>query len=101
MSVKRPLRGPFAWGLADGDDSGLAIGDHLAAVPETRTGAWKMWPRLTGACFSLSMVAAILGAQAAFAQTSYPCVNDAPDPYQRGASFASLPDGRAWGSTAV
>jgi hypothetical protein len=61
----------------------------------------EMWPRLTGACFSLSMVAAILGAQAAFAQTSYPCVNDAPDPYQRGASFASLPDGRAWGSTAV
>ena len=35
-----------------------------------------------------------------FAQTSYPCVNDAPNPYQRGASFASPPDGRAWGATA-
>lgn len=50
--------------------------------------------------FSLSIVAAILGTQAAFAQASYPCVNDAPDPYQRGTSFAPLPDGRGWGSTA-
>jgi DNA-binding beta-propeller fold protein YncE len=49
---------------------------------------------------SLSIVAALLGAQAAFAQESYNCVNDAPDPFQRGTSFAALPDGRAWGSTA-
>ncbi len=40
------------------------------------------------------------GVQTALAQTSYPCVNDAPDPYQRGVSFAPLPDGRIWGSTA-
>jgi DNA-binding beta-propeller fold protein YncE len=50
--------------------------------------------------FLLSVVAALLGVQAAFAQASYPCVNDAPGPYQRGVSFAALPDGRAWGSTA-
>jgi hypothetical protein len=50
--------------------------------------------------FSPSVIAAILGAQAAFAQASYPCVDDAPDPYQRGASFAALLDGRARGSTA-
>jgi NHL repeat len=49
---------------------------------------------------SLSVLSAIWGAQAALAQASYPCVNDAPDPYQRGSSFAPLPDGRAWGSTA-
>jgi hypothetical protein len=48
----------------------------------------------------LSIVAALPGVQAALAQTSYPCVNDAPDPYQRGVSFAPLPDGRRWGSTA-
>ena len=41
-----------------------------------------------------------MGAQAALAQVSTPCVNDAPDPYRRGASFALLPDGRNWGSTA-
>ena len=51
------------------------IGGRMAAVD------WRL--------FSLSIVAAILGAQAAFAQSSYPCVNDAPDPYQRGASFAA------------
>ena len=50
--------------------------------------------------FSLSVIAALWGAQAALAQASYPCVNDAPDPYQRGTSFAQLPDGRVWGSTA-
>jgi DNA-binding beta-propeller fold protein YncE len=50
--------------------------------------------------FLLSVVAALWGAQAALAQASYPCVNDASDPYQRGVSFAALPDGRAWGSTA-
>jgi len=49
---------------------------------------------------SLSVIVAMWGAHAAFAQASYPCVNDAPDPYQRGTSFAPLPDGRAWGSTA-
>ena len=38
--------------------------------------------------------------QTAWAQASSPCVNDAPDPYQRGVSFAPLPDGRNWGSTA-
>jgi hypothetical protein len=43
--------------------------------------------------FSLSVAAALLGAQAALAQASMPCVNDAPDPYWRGASFAPLPDG--------
>src|ERR1700744_1491474 len=48
----------------------------------------------------LVLVAAVLGTAAALAQASYPCVNDAPDPYQRGVSFAALPDGRAWGSTA-
>jgi DNA-binding beta-propeller fold protein YncE len=48
----------------------------------------------------LSIVAALPGVQAALAQTGYPCVNDAPDPYQRGVSFAPLPDGRIWGSTA-
>jgi hypothetical protein len=50
--------------------------------------------------FSLTMIAVLLGTQAAFAQASTVCVNDAPDPYQRGASFAHLPDGRNWGSTA-
>src|SRR5664279_4863266 len=50
--------------------------------------------------FSLSIIAALLGTQTAFAQASYPCVNDASDPYQRGTSFAQLPDGRVWGSTA-
>ena len=55
--------------------------------------------------FSLSVIspfvaAALLGAQAALAQASTPCVNDAPDPFQRGVSFAPLPDGRSWGSTA-
>ena len=50
--------------------------------------------------FSLPMIAALLGTQAAFAQASPVCVNDAPDPYQRGSSFAALPDGRTWGSTA-
>jgi hypothetical protein len=40
--------------------------------------------------FSLSVVTALLGAQAAFAQASYGCVNDAPDPYQQGTSFAPL-----------
>jgi sugar lactone lactonase YvrE len=50
--------------------------------------------------FSLSVIAALWGAQAALAQASYPCVNDASDPYQRGTSFAQLPDGRVWGSTA-
>ena len=55
--------------------------------------------------FSLSVLAALWGVQAALiqvalAQVSSPCVNDAPDPYQRGASFAPLPDGRNWGSTA-
>ena len=49
---------------------------------------------------SLSVAAALLGAQAALAQASTPCVNDAPDPFQRGVSFAPLPDGRSWGSTA-
>jgi streptogramin lyase len=49
---------------------------------------------------SLSVILAVWGAHAAFAQASYPCVNDAPDPYQRGVSFAPLPDGRVWGSTA-
>jgi DNA-binding beta-propeller fold protein YncE len=49
---------------------------------------------------SLSIILAMWGAHAALAQASYPCVNDAPDPYQRGVSFAPLPDGRAWGSTA-
>lgn len=49
---------------------------------------------------SLSITLAMWGAHAALAQASYPCVNDAPDPYQRGVSFAPLPDGRAWGSTA-
>src|ERR1700727_779274 len=48
--------------------------------------------------FSLSIAVALLGAQAAFAQASYNCVNDAPDPYQRGSSFAPLPDGRPCGS---
>jgi DNA-binding beta-propeller fold protein YncE len=50
--------------------------------------------------FAAALVGAVLGPHAAFAQASYPCVNDAPDPYQRGTSFAPLPDGRAWGSTA-
>jgi sugar lactone lactonase YvrE len=49
---------------------------------------------------SFSVAAALLGAQAALAQASTPCVNDAPDPFQRGVSFAPLPDGRSWGSTA-
>ena len=48
----------------------------------------------------LSTVAALPAVQAALAQTSYPCVNDASDPCQRGVSFAPLPDGRKWGSTA-
>jgi hypothetical protein len=34
------------------------------------------------------------------AQASTPCVNDALDPFQRGVSFAPLPDERSWGSTA-
>jgi len=55
--------------------------------------------------FSPSVAAALLGAQAALAQQalaqlSTPCVNDAPDPHRRGASFALLPDRRSWGSTA-
>jgi DNA-binding beta-propeller fold protein YncE len=50
--------------------------------------------------FSLAVFATLFGAQAAFAQAGTPCVNDAPNPYQRGISFAPLPDGRAWGSTA-
>ena len=45
--------------------------------------------------FSLSIIAALLGTQTAFAQASSVCVNDAPAPYQRGSSFAALPDGRA------
>jgi DNA-binding beta-propeller fold protein YncE len=49
---------------------------------------------------ALAVFAALWGAQAALAQASYPCVNEAPDPYQRGTSFAALPDGRALGSTA-
>jgi hypothetical protein len=46
--------------------------------------------------FSLSVAAALLGAEtalaqnAALAQMSTPCVNDAPDPYRRGASFGTL-----------
>jgi hypothetical protein len=50
--------------------------------------------------FSLSVAAALLGAEtalaqnAALAQMSTPCVNDAPDPYRRGASFAPLPSHR-------
>jgi DNA-binding beta-propeller fold protein YncE len=50
--------------------------------------------------FAAALGAAVLVTQTAFAQASYPCVNDAPDPYQRGTSFAPLPDGRNWGSTA-
>jgi hypothetical protein len=40
------------------------------------------------------------GVQAALSQISYPCVNGAPDPYQRGVSFAPLPDGSRRGLTA-
>jgi streptogramin lyase len=35
-----------------------------------------------------------------FAQSSYAPPNDAPNPYQAGASFGQLPDARKWGSTA-
>jgi DNA-binding beta-propeller fold protein YncE len=52
--------------------------------------------RFCGAFF----LAACLTLNPAHAQVSTPCVNDAPDPYQRGVSFAHLPDGRPWGSTA-
>ena len=58
------------------------------------------WRLFSLSVFSLSVAAALLGAQAALAQASTPCVNDAPDPFQRGVSFAPLPDGRSWGSTA-
>lgn len=47
-----------------------------------------------------AIVAALLSLHPAHAQVNYPCVNDAPDPYQRGVRFADLPDGRSWGSTA-
>ena len=36
----------------------------------------------------------------AFEQASYAPPNDAPNPYQAGASFGQLPDGGKWGSTA-
>src|SRR5580698_2182307 len=50
--------------------------------------------------FATALGAAVLRPHAASAQASTPCVNDVPDPYQRGVSFAALPDGRVWGSTA-
>ena len=43
---------------------------------------------------------ATLSASAAFAQASYTPKNDEPNPYQAGASWGQLPDGRKWGSTA-
>jgi DNA-binding beta-propeller fold protein YncE len=53
---------------------------------------------------TIAAIASVCSAQATLAQIntppSYPCVNDAPDPYRQGSSFAPLPDGRAWGSTA-
>jgi NHL repeat len=64
------------------------------------------WRLFSLSVISLSVAAALLGAKDAFAQepalaqASAPCVNDAPDPFQRGVSFAPLPDGRSWGSTA-
>ena len=47
-------------------------------------------------------IALVIGAAfagEAAAQTAL-CANDAPDPYTAGVSFAVLPDGRHWGSTA-
>jgi sugar lactone lactonase YvrE len=41
-----------------------------------------------------------LAAAAVHGQPSYAPPNDLPNPYSKGMSFASLPDGRKWGSTA-
>ena len=43
---------------------------------------------------------ATLSTSTAFAQASYTPRNDEPNPYQPGASWGQLPDGRKWGSTA-
>jgi hypothetical protein len=48
-----------------------------------------------------TIAAAALGAPAAFAKAGGPCVNDAPDPYQRGVGFAPSLDSRAGNSTTV
>jgi len=49
---------------------------------------------------SLAAACAALIGDRAGAQPSYAPPNDAPNPFQAGASFGQLPDGRKWGSTA-
>ena len=49
---------------------------------------------------SLALAGLLVSPGLAGAQQSYPPPNDAPNPYQAGASFGQLPDGRKWGSTA-
>ena len=49
---------------------------------------------------SLAAACVVLVGSRAGAQPSYAPPNDAPNPFQAGASFGQLPDGRKWGSTA-
>ena len=48
----------------------------------------------------MALVALSLGSGAVSAQPSYAPTNSEPNPYQPGATFGQLPDGRKWGSTA-
>ena len=59
-------------------------------------------PHITRSAFSaiLASVALLMVAATSAAQPSYAPKNDESNPYQPGASWGQLPDGRKWGSTA-